>query len=194
MKLKTQNSKFRIQNPEFQIQNEYGFVLIIALLALLILTIIGVLAISTSTTEVMIAGNTRLREMNFAGAESGLEISDPVIRFIAFHSSFGNYDSIVRDKDLDQEIRSGKPFEPADTCNINPDLSLNLGSMSVTVDIDRMFSSACDGVATEYASGYEGVGIGGSGNICAYYRVSSMSRSALGSESVVRGFYRYVSY
>lgn len=188
------NIKFKTQKSKVKTQNEYGFVLVVALLAMLILTIIGVLAISTSTTEIMIAGNTRLREMNFAGAESGLEISDPVIRFIAFHSSFGSYDSIVRDKDFYQEIRSGKPFEPADTCNINPDLSLNLGSMTVTVDIDRMFSSPCEGVATEYASGYEGLGIGGSGNICAYYIVSSMSRGALGSESAVRGFYRYVSY
>jgi hypothetical protein len=142
----------------------------------------------------MIAGNTRLREMNFAGAESGLEITNPAIRFIAFHSSFGDYDSIVSDRSLDKELRSGNPFEPGDTCNKNPDLSLNLGSMSVTVDIDRMFASPCEGVVTGFASGYEGVGMGGSGNICAYYRVSSMSRSILGSESSVRGFYRYVSY
>ncbi|MGQ9570333.1 MAG: PilX N-terminal domain-containing pilus assembly protein [Thermodesulfovibrionales bacterium] len=175
-------------------QNEKGFVLVIALLALLLVTIIGVLAISTSTTEIMIAGNTRIREMNFAGAESGLEISDPVIRFITFHSDLGDYEAVVSDRGLDKELRIGRPFEPADTCIKDPDLSLNLGSKSVTVDIDRMFSTQCEGVATEYASGYEGVGIGGSGNICAYYVVNSISRSALGSESAVRGFYRYVSY
>jgi len=175
-------------------RDKHGFVLVVALLALLLVTVIGVLAISTSTTEVMVAGNTRLREMNFAGAESGLVISDPVIRFIAFNRDFGNYNTIVSDKNLAEELRSGKPFDPGDTCNNNPDLNLDLGPMSVTVDIDRMFASPCEGATAEYASGYEGTGMGGGGNICAYYWVNSRSKSVIGSESAVGGFYRYVSY
>jgi len=184
----------KLNSLKLKVKNEHGFVLVIALLALLVVTVIGVLAISTSTTEVMVAGNTRLREMNFAGAESGLEISDPAIRFIAFNKELGNYDAIVRDRNLAEELRSGSPFNPSDSCNNNPDLNLNLGPMSVTVDIDRMFASPCEGATTEYASGYEGIGMGGGGNICAYYWVNSRSRSVIGSESAVGGFYRYVSY
>jgi Tfp pilus assembly protein PilX len=183
-------------------RNEQGFVLVIALLGLLVVTVIGVLAISTSTTEVMVAGNTRLREMNFAGAESGLEISDPAIRFIAFNGAlpaYGTYASkrnggIVSDPDLAEEIRSGIPFDPNDSCNTNPDLNMTLGSMNVTVDIDRMFASPCQGATIEFAGGYEGVGMGGGGSICAYYWVNSMSRSVVGSENMVGGFYRYVTY
>jgi hypothetical protein len=186
--------KLKVNSLKLKVKKEHGFVLVVALLALLVVTVIGILAISTSTTEVMVAGNTRLREMNFAGAESGLEISDPAIRFIASNMDFGNYDAIVSDRHFAEELRSGRPFDPGDTCNNNPDINLDLGPMSVAVDIDRMFASPCEGATIEYASGYEGIGMGGGGNICAYYRVNSRSRSVIGSESAVRGFYRYVSY
>jgi hypothetical protein len=186
--------KLKVNSLSLKVKKDHGFVLVIALLALLVVTVIGVLAISTSTTEVMVAGNTRLREMHFAGAESGLEISDPAIRFIASNMDFGNYDAIVSDRYLAEELRSGSPFDPGDTCKNNPDLSLDLGPMSVVVDIDRMFASPCEGATIEFASGYEGTGMGGGGNICAYYRVNSRSISVIGSESTVSGFYKYISY
>jgi Tfp pilus assembly protein PilX len=174
-------------------RNEQGFVLVVALLALLVVTVLGVLALSTSTTEVMIAGNTRLREINFSGAESGLEISDPAIRYIVYNQALGSYAGIVLDPNLTTELRSGPSFD-SDTCKNNPDLQLTLGTMTVSVDIDRVFAAPCEGAAIEFASGYEGAGTGGSGGTCAYYRVNSMSTEAVGSENVVGGVYKYVSY
>ena len=185
-----------INNQQSTINNEQGFVLVVALLALLVVTVIGVLALSTSTTEVMMAGNTRLREIAFSGADSGLEISDPALRFIVYNQNTGNYAGIVNDPNIAQELRSGTPFDPSDSPNPanNPDLQLALGNMNVTVDIDRMFASPCEGATIEYASGYEGIGMGGGGTICAYYRINSVSRGEIGSESIVGGVYRYVSY
>jgi Tfp pilus assembly protein PilX len=174
-------------------RNEQGFVLVVALLALLVITVLGVLALSTSTTEVMIAGNARLREINFSGAQSGLEISDPAIRYIVYNQALGAYSGIVIDPNLAAELRTGPSFD-SDSCKNIPDLQLMLGTMTVSVDIDRMFSGPCAGSATEFASGYEGVGMGGSGGTCAYYRVNSMSTEAVGSENVVGGVYKYVSY
>jgi Tfp pilus assembly protein PilX len=180
-------------------RNEKGFVLVVALLALLVITVLGVLALSTSTTEVMIAGNTRLREINFTGAQSGLEISDPAIRYLVYNqptsqATCSNYSTIVNNcASLATELRTGPNFN-SDSCKNNPNLQLTLGTMTVSVDIDRMFSAPCEGSATEFASGYEGVGMGGSGGTCAYYRVNSMSTEAVGSENVVGGVYRYVSY
>ncbi len=178
-------------------RNEQGFVLVVALLALLVVTVLGVLALSTSTTEVMIAGNARLREINFTGAQSGLEISDPAIRYIVYNQAAGNYPVYpvcpVCDPNLAIELRTGPSFD-SDTCKNNPDLQLTLGTMTVSVDIDRMFAAPCEGAAIEFASGYEGAGTGGSGSTCAYYRVNSMSTEAVGSENVVGGVYKYVSY
>ncbi|MEW6214403.1 MAG: PilX N-terminal domain-containing pilus assembly protein [Nitrospirota bacterium] len=179
------------------VNSEQGFVLVVALLALLVLTVVGVLSLSTSTTEVMVAGNTRLREINFSGAESGLEITDPAIRHIIFNMAFGNYDPIVVDKSLDpatglpnfvKELITGPSYDAT------PDLQLNLGTMTVSVDIDRISSGPAAGSAIEFASGYEGIGMGSGGGIEAYYRVNSMSSEAAGSENCIGGVYRYVAY
>jgi len=175
------------------VQNEQGFVLVVALLALLVVTVIGVLALSTSTTEVMIAGNARLREINFSGAESGLEITDPAIRHIVFNQALGNYAGIVNDPNLVTELRIGPAYD-SDSVNFNPDLQQSIGAMTVRVDIDRMSAGPVEGSAIEFASGYEGIGMGSGGGIQIYYRVNSMSREAVGSESVVGGVYRYVAY
>ncbi|MEW6002483.1 MAG: PilX N-terminal domain-containing pilus assembly protein [Nitrospirota bacterium] len=196
--------KLKVKSLKFKVTNQEGFVLVVSLLLLLVVTVIGFLALSTSTTEVMIAGNKRLMEMNFSGAESGLEISDPTIRSIVYNQYVtSNYAGIVQPPgsdswDLPTELRIGPPFNSNDSCKNNPDLLLaNFGgNMNVTVDIDRMFTGPCEGSAIEFASGYEGIGMGVSGGICAYYRVNSMSRDTanLGAENVVGGVYRYVSY
>lgn len=174
-------------------KSEQGFVLIVALLALLAVTIIGVLALSTSTTDVIIAANERLREINLSGAESGLEISDPAIRYIVGNQALGNYAEVVNDANLVSELRGGS-FDPTDSCTKNPDLRLSLANMTVSVDIDRMSAGLGAGSAIEFASGYEGIGTGGRGGIEVYYRVNSMSREAIGSERCLGGVYRYVAY
>ncbi|NOY38705.1 MAG: hypothetical protein GXO95_00235, partial [Nitrospirae bacterium] len=56
--------KYRIAN------NEKGVALIVGTLLLLVATAVGVIALSTSTTNVMISGNQRLSEINFAAADS----------------------------------------------------------------------------------------------------------------------------
>jgi Tfp pilus assembly protein PilX len=186
------------------VKNEEGFVLVVALLALLIVTVIGVISLSTSTTEVMIAGNARLHEINFSGAESGLELSDPAIRFIVYNQPANqtectNYSAIVNScSNLGTELRTGPAFN-SDSCRTNTNLQLTNfgGSMDVTVDIDRMSASHLAGSSIEFASGYEGIGMGaGGGGTQVYYRVNSVSRdtSNLGSESILGGIYRYVAY
>jgi len=198
--MKTENPKSlprrqagEIRNPKFK--NEQGFVLVVALLALLVVTVLGILALSTSTTNVMITGNQRLREINLSGAESGLEITDPAIRYIIYNQQITNYSSIVNDPNLVTELRTGPNFDP-DTPSSSPDIQLTNygGIMTVSVDIDRMFSGPCAGSAIEFASGYEGIGMGGGGGICTYYRVNSVSRGDIGSENVIGGVYRYIAY
>jgi len=189
--VRIENPGSRIKNPEFN--NEQGFVLVVALLALLVVTVLGVLALSTSTTEVMMAGNQRLREINFSGADSGLEISDPVVRYVIYNQDITKYLSIVNDPNLHTELRSGPNFD-TDTPSNNPDLQLQIAGMTVRVDIDRMFAGPCEGSAIEFASGYEGIGMGGGGGVCAYYRINSLSQGDVGSENIVGGIYRYVAY
>ncbi len=182
-------------------KHEEGFVLVVALLGLLVVTVLGVLALSTSTTEVMMAGNERLREINFSWAEGGLEIAQPVINYVAFpgHSSCASGSvcaGIVSDfATFQQELRTGTPFSTLDTCILNPNFTLTVGTTTVRVDVDYMSGGPCEGSAIEFASGYEGIGSGGGGGgICVYFRVNSMARSDVGSESVVGGVYKYVAF
>lgn len=175
------------------VSNEQGFVLVVGLLALLVITVLGVLALSTSTTEVIVSGNMRLREINFASAESGLELSIPTLKYAIYNDTFGNYSYIVNDSSLATELRLGPTFDP-DRADAAPDLRFTLGQLIVSVDIDKMFAGPCEGAAIEFASGYEGIGLGGGGGICAYYRVNSIGQSDVGSRNVIGGVYRYVAY
>ncbi len=193
--------QFTVHCSKFTVKNEQGFVLVVALLALLVITAIGVLALSTSTTEVMVAGNARLREINFSSADSGLEIASPALRSLLGSLYISSaYAPIVSDLNLVSELRSGPSFD-GDLPSSTPDLTLAgfggsslFATKTVNVDIDRMFSGPCGGTALEFASGYEGIGAGGGGGTCAYYRVNSMSSWEVGSENVVGGVYRYVVY
>ena len=56
------------------LRSEKGLALIIALLALLILTLIGISSISTTTFETSISGNERVGTDAFYAAEAGIQI------------------------------------------------------------------------------------------------------------------------
>lgn len=53
--------------------NEGGFILILILLMMLVLTIIGISAVNNATYEVSIAGNQRLSERAFYAADAGIQ-------------------------------------------------------------------------------------------------------------------------
>lgn len=55
------------------IADEQGFVLIVALLFLLILSIIGIIATNTSITEIQIAGNAKVHNQTFSQSDGGTE-------------------------------------------------------------------------------------------------------------------------
>jgi len=57
-----------------QLQNENGYVIIIALMILSILTIIGTASLRTSITETQISTNSLIYHMNFYAAESGIAL------------------------------------------------------------------------------------------------------------------------
>lgn len=59
--------------------NEEGFVLIVALMIMVVLTIIGIAATFNTTTEVQIAGNDRIHKETFYDADGGTEFSAEVL-------------------------------------------------------------------------------------------------------------------
>ena len=194
------SAKARCEN--FKICNsQEGLVLVAGLLLLLVATVVGITALSTSTTNVMIAGNKRLSELNFASADSGVSVSDPVIDDTAYNREVNviKYPGslIPNPSDFAGEI-SGSPPMDSDEPLVSPDLTFSLGSgasdTDVSVDVDYLYAAYAAGSAIEFASGYEGAGKGaGAGGVIIYYDTLSVGEGPLGSESTVCALYRYVS-
>lgn len=162
-------------------KNEKGYVLVIALLVLAVVTVIGVLALSTSTTEVMIAGNTRLREMNLSSADAGVAVSEPVIR----NPDQTKYNFINDVATLRSEIFCTSQMNQDDE-RVNPNLNITIGENNVSVDID--YINAADpgpGYALEE---------GGPPVLMKNYRINSTSRGGAGSECMVGATYYIVGY
>jgi Tfp pilus assembly protein PilX len=55
-------------------QNENGFVMVMALLLLLVLTLLGIASIGTTNFETLISGNERLGHTAFYAAEAGVQV------------------------------------------------------------------------------------------------------------------------
>ncbi len=55
------------------VANEQGFILVIALLFMVILTLVGITALNNSNTEIQIAGNDKLQKQTFSQADGGTE-------------------------------------------------------------------------------------------------------------------------
>jgi len=59
--------------------NENGFVLIVAMLMLVVLTLLGIMATNTTVTELQIAGNDKLHKQSFYDADGGTEFASEVL-------------------------------------------------------------------------------------------------------------------
>jgi Tfp pilus assembly protein PilX len=192
------------------ITSEDGLILVLSLLLLLIATVVGITALSTSTTNVMISGNQRLSEMNFASADSGFLIASKIIKDTAYNSAISSsYTSFVQDtadtnsnsiadfideilgvlpRDTDCAIKSASCTSPA------PDITITISSSTVNIDNDFLYATYVTGGAIEFASGYEGLGkgIGPGSGVQVYYRINSYSSESAGSVTGLGAVYRYV--
>ena len=111
------------------LRNEKGTVLIIALLALLLLTIIGISTITSTTTDIQIASNEKVHNMAFYAADAGIEVGRAVLNGLKNDDS-ANWDNLLADQQLvgqaagittlDQVIANGggNQVGPA-TCTFN---------------------------------------------------------------------------
>ena len=176
------------------VKNEEGIVLVVALLLLLVATVVGITALSTTTTNVMIAGNQRLQEICFSAADSGISVSSPVIDLTSFDSAVpARYlPLVVNPIDFVNDILGTTML--ADDPTVAPDILFPLGgATTVSVDVDYLYVAAAAGSAIEFASGYEGLGkgmSGGGGEI--YYAVTSVGECDAGAQNAVCSIYRYI--
>ncbi|NOY39146.1 MAG: hypothetical protein GXO95_02635 [Nitrospirae bacterium] len=172
------------KNSREKLNGQDGFILIIALLSLLALTAIGILAISTSTTEVMIAGNTRLREIGFSSADSGIELSEPILRNInnLVFTDIPQAELSDRMEDLSAERNCMSQLDP-DSENFPVNIGLNT---NVRVDIDYVN-------AGDPGPGYA-LEEGGPPIVKKTYIINATSSGASGSEATVGAVYFLIGW
>jgi Tfp pilus assembly protein PilX len=163
-------------------RNEKGYILVIVLLLMVVLTIVGLAAISTSSLENMLSGNIRLKALNLAQADGATELTTGLIQRVVRNMDTVGYANLVTDAGLATELRS--VYFDTDT----QDLSFG----NLTVDIDYMYKLAQKGCSQEQASGYEGLGKGSSKCMDFFYRINSLSTDMANSEGTVGAIYRYV--
>ncbi len=200
------NSKFKIQNSKLTsyaglaiINSESGMALVVSLLLLLVATVVGLTALSTSTTNVMIAGNQRLMEINFSGADSGVSVTIPVIETTAYDRAISStYTGLVTDTANFVNEITGALAMNNDTALAAPDLQFALGSgaaaTTVSMDVDYLYSGYPEGSSIEFAAGYEGLGKGAAaGGMEVYYSIRSSSAGVVGSETDVCALYKYIA-
>lgn len=196
--------------------DEKGFVLVVSLILLLVITLVGVLALSTSTTEVMIAGNQRIVEMNHVSADGGKSILRPIIEeFIYAEPADMTKFPIIKgkfeiDPSLQNELKQndsdfdGIPNPPSPNhddetdAHNNPDILIALPAHdpqnTVRIDIDNLYTAGNPGTAMMFGTGTKGHGRSmAKGGTYVVYKVNSFSKgNATGTGAEVGTLYRYL--
>ncbi len=202
------------KNMRQSIKTEDGYVLVGSLLILLLLVIIGIAATSSTTLELQVAGNDRVRKETFYQADGGTQLATRLLEESL--GTPGGFNALDGNNVLDD------PVSPNDTILIvDADLSNNentarneLSVLDTVRDIAFFPSDynpadpnvvphtniIMDGVTTTAAgsglqmlSGYEGMGkgtAGGGGQML--YTIYSQHTGRSQSEAVVRVDWRHI--
>ena len=204
MKYMIQDKGYATGKTAAIIGSEKGFILILSLLLLLVATVLGVTALSTSTTNVMMSGNQRLSELNFAAADGGVSVSVPIINNTAFFGdvsslySSGSDPLVSNPVDFRDEILGATivdcPNLSAGCPAPAPDIDFPLLDTNTYVDVDYLYAILNEGSSPEMVSGFDGLGKGSAaGGVSIYYEVTSVGQGLVGSETAVDAIYRYVT-
>jgi hypothetical protein len=186
-------------NPDPQ----QGTALIMAILILLVLSVIGVYAVSTSTVETKISGVERGLQEAFYTADSGEPIGITLTKTVLQDdtqtvSALGQpWSAVINDGDsFITEIYNNASNRDWDEDIDSTEDGNNLGLPSyvqLLVDIDRLEAHHLAGGGVEFAAGYEGIGLGGGGDIGILYSVDSRGiYSMRGAESELHAGYLHV--
>jgi len=160
--------------------------LIFALVLLLVVSIMGSSATLTSQIDLKLSGNTKVIRTSFYVADGGIMMSPKVISQIITDRALPTpeetplitYDEFAKtgeDPLLLKKIMGFSMDSDYQDEDINTaDLSMNQGTLgSMAVDLIRVSTRYLSGGGVEFASGTEGVGVGGASSAAIIYRLDS---------------------
>jgi Tfp pilus assembly protein PilX len=184
---------------------EQGMAFLIVMILTLILTVLGVAAMTVTGLENRIAGFQRTTETAGDAAESCLSTSVKIIQqtieagavpaaVVTVTGPVPTGAETAANPSLTMEIK-GQFDNHTDTVTgtgaMGPDYDQTVNGYSVKGDIDRLYIQAKAGSGMQFASGYEGTGMGSAGGGAeVFYRVDCRATlTATGTESRVVGVY-----
>lgn len=183
------------------IHNEDGFVLIVALFVLILLTIIGISATNTTVIDIQISQNDKASKIAFYNADGGIY---PTVKLISQTINAGakievpNLGTIIyRDRpagedpstDFFSQVMGYDDYDGGGK-DIATDIEFNIGVNTVQVDVQRTGQETLVGGGAEFASGAEG--IGGGSSVAAFFAVDSFGSGPSSASSNVGANYRKV--
>ena len=205
----------RIQRFSFRrflgrlIGSDRGMALVFALVLLLLVSIIGSSAIFTSQIDLKLSGNTKVIRTSFYVADGGIMLSPKVISQIITHRAlptaeqtplitYDEYAKAGEDPVLLKKIMGfsmDSDYQAAD--DSAADLTVNQGPLgNMAVDLARVATNYLSGGGVEFASGTEGVGVGGAASAAIIYRLDSKGTVGTGpgtTSSNIVALYRKVA-
>jgi hypothetical protein len=201
---------------QIRAENEEGFALVVALMALVILSLIGIAGLNTSIFEGQIAGNDWSAKRTFYKSDGGTELGSELLEY---NFSCGNitstkitskvkvitsqlfHNTLTPTSSFPDTLDTPASNPPRDLCWPNADPSkpvvladCNVGSTAEHTNI-KIFGdiSLNPGAAIQMAAGYEGKGKGAAGGGAAYlHQIHSQNVGPRGGESVVRVEWRHL--
>ena len=163
--------------------DERGIALVFALLIMIVLAIIGASALMTSTIDLKVSGSTKVVRESFYLADGGIEMSPKLVARIITDRALPTfaetpsilYDGVIYDDDTSPSAYvtdTGQAITALDivmgyqtsddASSDKTDIAMDSGTKgSIAVDVTRVRTVHLSGGGTEFASGTEGVGVGG---------------------------------
>jgi hypothetical protein len=168
------------------IRSDRGVALIFALVILLVVSIMGSSATLTSQIDLKLSGNAKVIRTSFYVADGGIMLSPKVISQIIADRDLPaddqtpqiTYDDYVSGTDDPLLLKKIMGFAmDSDYQDEDPnlvDISVDKGTLgSMAVDLTRVATRYLSGGGVEFASGTEGVGVGGAASAAIIYRLDS---------------------
>ncbi|MHB1349583.1 MAG: pilus assembly PilX family protein [Desulfobulbaceae bacterium] len=192
--------------PRNTVHGEDGFVLVMALLVMLVLTIIGIAATTNTSIELQIAGNDKVHKRTFYEAEAGAILGSEVLEQafscpvgFAKTSTVDSVDvadltgTVVRVYDRDNDLVLYHNEYPDDTIIgdiTKADAAYPLANLASGEETGYLYfggeTQMLAGGALQMAAGYEGKGkSAGQGGSAKIFDIYSQFRGLVNSESIV---------
>jgi len=181
-----------------------GSALLISMLILFVLTLVGMVAYTTSNTEIQIAANEKLHNITFyeadGGGQVGIELLEENIYQKGFDIESGKCElgDVAVDLDISSErfyLNSGLGTAKADCSNRDAFFPKDNTTCDAPITNLRIGGtpSLSMGGAIQMIAGYEGVGKGVAGGGAWFtYDIRSQNENVQSSEAVVNIRWRHV--